>query len=216
VNEQVWWYLARASGIVAWAMLTASVIWGIVLATKAFPEHRRPLWLLAMHRWLAGLTVAFVAIHIAALVADSYITFDLADVTVPYASDWQPGAVALGILAMWLLVAVELTSLAKRRLSRKVWRWVHLTSYVTFWLTSLHAAFAGTDTSSRIYQVGAAASILAVVWALAYRITVRRSARRAARAGQRSPAGRTSSTRPQASAAEASSTEPVNASHAVR
>ena len=55
MNPQVWWYLTRASGIVAWLMLTASVIWGIVLSTKAFPEHRRPAWLLDLHRWLGGL-----------------------------------------------------------------------------------------------------------------------------------------------------------------
>ena len=54
MNPQIWWYLTRASGIVAWLMLTASVIWGIVLATKAFPEHRRPAWLLDLHRWLGG------------------------------------------------------------------------------------------------------------------------------------------------------------------
>ena len=54
MSEQVWWYLTRASGIVAWLMLTASVIWGIVLSTKAFPEQRRPAWLLDLHRWLGG------------------------------------------------------------------------------------------------------------------------------------------------------------------
>ena len=28
MNPQFWWYVARASGIVAWLMLTAPVIWG--------------------------------------------------------------------------------------------------------------------------------------------------------------------------------------------
>jgi cytochrome b len=71
MSPQFWWFLTRASGIVAWLMLTASIIWGIVLSTKAFPEQRRPAWLLDLHRWLGGLTVSFVAIHLAALVADS-------------------------------------------------------------------------------------------------------------------------------------------------
>ena len=119
MNEQVWWYLTRASGIVAWLMLTASVIWGIVLSTKAFPEHRRPAWLLDLHRWLGGLAVSFTAIHLGALVADSYVHFGLADLTVPFSSQWKPGAVALGVVAMWLLVAVEATSLAMKRLPRR-------------------------------------------------------------------------------------------------
>jgi DMSO/TMAO reductase YedYZ heme-binding membrane subunit len=174
MNPQFWWFLTRASGIVAWLMLTASVIWGIVLSTKAFPESRRPAWLLDLHRWLGGLTVAFVVIHLGALVADSYVQFDLVDLAVPFASAWKPLAVALGVVAMWLLVAVEATSLAMRRLPRKVWRWIHFSSYAVFLLASLHAAFAGSDRSAWLYQVTATASIIAVLWATIYRITHRR------------------------------------------
>ena len=177
MSPQFWWYLTRASGIVAWLMLTATVVWGVLLSTRAFPNQRRPAWLLALHRWLAGLTMSFLAIHLGALVADSYVSFDVADLTIPYASDWKPGAVALGVLSMWLLVAVQLTSLAMKRLPRPVWRGIHLTSYVAFWTTSMHAAFAGTDTSSWLYRVGAAVSIAAVVWALVYRLVARRPGR---------------------------------------
>ena len=178
MNPQVWWYVARASGIIAWLLLTASVIWGVLLSTDAFPTRRRPAWLLDLHRWLGGLTVAFVAAHLAALVADNYTHFDIADLAIPYASQWRPGAVALGVVATWCLVAVELTSLAMRRLPRKLWRGVHLTSYLVFWLASLHAAFAGTDTTNRLYQLTAAISIAAVAWALVYRLSNRRTDRR--------------------------------------
>jgi predicted ferric reductase len=178
MSSQIWWYVARASGIVAWLMLTASVLWGIVLSTKAFPEHRRPAWLLDLHRWLGGLTVGFVAIHLAALVADSYTTFTLADLAIPYASTWKPGAVALGVVAAWTLVVVEATSLAMKRLPRKVWHGIHLTSYLTFWLTTFHAAFAGTDRSQLLYQATAAASIAVVAWAIVYRVTHRKPNRR--------------------------------------
>jgi hypothetical protein len=37
MSEHVWWYAARASGIVAWLLLTGSVLWGIVLASDVFP-----------------------------------------------------------------------------------------------------------------------------------------------------------------------------------
>ena len=183
MNPQVWWYVARASGIIAWLLLTAAVTWGILLSTDAFPTRRRPAWLLDLHRWLGGLTVAFVAAHLAALVADSYAHFGLADLAIPYASQWRPGAVALGVVATWCLVAVELTSLAMRRLPRKVWRGVHLTSYVVFWLASLHAAFAGTDTTNPLYRVTATISIAAIVWAVVYRLASRRGDRRHAGAG---------------------------------
>jgi DMSO/TMAO reductase YedYZ heme-binding membrane subunit len=187
VNQQVWWYVTRSSGIVAWLALTASVLWGVMLSTKAFSTWRRPAWLLDMHRWLAGLTLAFVAVHIAALVADSYVEFDLLDVTVPFASDWKPLPVALGIMAMWLLVAIELTSLAMKRLPKRVWRGVHLASYLVFWLTSIHAALAGTDPAQRLYQATAVIMIGAVAWATTYRVLNRRSIARSRTRPDRDP-----------------------------
>lgn len=175
MNVQFWWYVTRASGIVAWLMLTASVLWGIVLSTKAFPRSRRPAWLLDLHRWLGGLTVCFVAIHIGALVADTFVHFGLADITVPFASAYKPGAVALGVIAMWLLVAVEVTSLAMRRLPRRTWRQIHLASYVVFWVTSLHGALAGTDRTKPLYEASALAAIGAVTIATIYRLNHRRT-----------------------------------------
>lgn len=189
MNPQLWWFLARSSGMIAWLMLTASVIWGVVLSTKAFPQHRRAAWLRDLHAWLGGLTVFFVALHVFALWADSYVQFDLADLVVPYAIDWKPGAVAMGIVAAWLLVAVQLTSLAMARLPRVVWRFIHFTSYATFWLTSLHAAYAGTDRVTGLYQLTAVASIIAVVWAMIYRVTHRRTPRPSPPADPSAPGG---------------------------
>lgn len=187
MNAHLWWYLTRASGLVAWVMLSASVIWGILLSTKAFPGRRSPLWITAMHRWLAGLTVSFTAIHLAALLADSTLDFRPVDLVVPFASEWRPAAVALGVFAVWLLAAVQLTSLAIRRLPRRWWRAIHLTSYAAFWSTSMHAALAGTDATSPAYRVGAAASIVAVAWALMYRLANRRAVRRAQRIASTRP-----------------------------
>lgn len=178
MNPQIWWFLARASGIVAWLMMTGSMACGIVLAAKAVSGRGRPAWVLAMHRWFGALTLAFLAVHIAALVADSYVTFGLADITVPFASDWRPNAVALGVISMWLLVVVEISSLAMRRLPRKLWRGVHLSSYAAFWATSMHGAFAGTDTTSWWYRITGAVAVVAVTAVLMYRIANRRAERR--------------------------------------
>ena len=107
----------------------------------------------------------------------------------PFASSWKPGAVALGVVAAWSLVAVELTSLAMRRLPRRIWRGIHLVSYLTFWLTSLHAALAGTDRTQGLYQATAAVSIALVAWAVIYRLT-HLTSRRPGPSGGRTPTGR--------------------------
>lgn len=170
MNEQIWWYTARASGIVAWGLLTAAVLWGIFLSTDLFPKRRRPAWLLDLHRWLGGLTLSFMGLHMLALVADSYVEFGVSTLLVPFASEWKPAPVALGVVAMWVLVAVEATSLAKRRLKKETWRRIHLVSYLAFWLGSLHGTLAGTDATHPMYLATSTLSVVAVVFALGYRV----------------------------------------------
>jgi methionine sulfoxide reductase heme-binding subunit len=169
---QVWWYVARSAGIVAYLTLTFSVLWGIALAAGASKGQRRAR-ALVLHRWLGGLAGFFLGGHLAALVADSSVSFGLTDLLVPFASTWNPLAVAVGIVALWLLVAVLGTSLAVRALSRRGWRRVHLLGYVVFWLTSVHGALAGTDSSRPVYMAAAVLAILAFVGATGYRIVAR-------------------------------------------
>lgn len=170
MSGEMWWYLSRASGIIAWLMLTATVLWGIASSADLFARRRRVAWLVDLHRWLGGLTVAFVALHLVALVADSYVHFGLTDLFVPFASDWKPLPVALGVVALWGLVAVEATSLVMRRLRRRTWHAIHLTGYAVFVLGSFHGITAGTDATQPMYVATTAASMLAVGWASIRRI----------------------------------------------
>lgn len=150
MNGHFWWYLARASGLVAWALLSASVIWGLLLSTRITQGRPRPAWLLDLHRFLAGAAVTFTALHLVGLVADSYVHFGVVQLLVPFASSWKPGAVALGVVALYLLVAVEATSLLMRHLPRRLWRAVHGTSFVLFWLATFHLLLAGTDSGNTL------------------------------------------------------------------
>ena len=176
MSPQIWWYVARASGVVGWLLLTASVLWGILMPAK-LTMKQRPAWMLDLHRGLAGLTIGFVAIHLVALVADSYVEFTVADLVIPFASDWKPIPVALGVLAAWLLVIVQATSLAMKRLPRRTWHRIHMASYLSFFLTSLHGTFAGTDASSPLYQATSLAALAAVIFATIFRILTRRRPR---------------------------------------
>jgi methionine sulfoxide reductase heme-binding subunit len=154
MNKQVWWYIARSGGIVAWALLAASVLWGLALSTKVLRGRPRPNWILDLHRFLGGLALIFTGIHVAALVGDSFVHFGLAEVLVPFASNWHPVAVAWGVIALYLLIAVELTSLARKRISKRTWRLTHYLSFPLFLLTTVHALSAGTDRSTLLLRWG--------------------------------------------------------------
>jgi hypothetical protein len=181
MNEQLWWYAARASGLVGWALCTLAVLWGLALSTRLLGKRPAPAWLLDLHRFLGALATIFVGVHVAALVADSYAHFGLADVLVPMASSWRPGPVAWGIAAFYLLVAVELTSLARRRLTVRLWRLAHITSVPLWAVSTVHLLTAGTDARNPAVQWAALAATGAVLFFTIVRVLSPRSAARAPR-----------------------------------
>jgi len=149
VSGGLTWYLARSLGIVAYALLTASMLWGLWLSTRT-PARQGRAWLLDVHKVLGGLGVLFVLGHLGALVADSYIDFGVVDLLVPFASGWQPRAVAWGVLALYLLAAVEVTSLLRRTLTRRSWRKIHLAAFAAYLMATAHFLTAGTDAGGRL------------------------------------------------------------------
>jgi hypothetical protein len=82
-----WWYVARASGLVAWGLLTSSVAWGVLLSTKLLGRRPTPAWILDLHRFLGGAAIVFTGVHLLAILVDSYVYFDLVAILVPFASD---------------------------------------------------------------------------------------------------------------------------------
>lgn len=170
LHPQVWWFVTRATGIVAWAVLSASVLLGLFLSTRVLGTRPTPGWLQDLHRGTAGLGIGFTAAHMAALVADSYVHFDVVDLLVPMASSWRPVAVALGVVAMWLLVVVEATSLARRRFGHRRWRRVHMLSFVLWVAATAHFVLAGTDVAAPWMFPVVVATVLTVVAATLVRV----------------------------------------------
>jgi sulfoxide reductase heme-binding subunit YedZ len=157
------WYVTRASGVVAYAVLAASVAFGVVMAGRMHGKRPSRPWVLDVHRMLGGLAVLLVGVHIGALLLDSFVSFDVVEVLVPFASTWSPAAVAAGVVAFWMLAAVEVTSLLRNRIPNRVWRRVHMLSFAVFVLASAHFIAAGTDATSPIAIIGLLAVISTVV-----------------------------------------------------
>lgn len=167
-STQLWWFIARASGIVAWGLLAASVLWGLALTTKILGPRPRANWLLDLHRFLGGLAVVFTAIHLLSLALDSYMHFGLTEMLVPLTSEYRPAAVAWGVVGMYLLIAIELTSVLRARIPRRVWRHAHLLGVPLFAVASVHGLTAGTDTTGApLFAAMVAIDIVVVALTLA-------------------------------------------------
>ncbi len=181
MSAQLTWHVARASGMVALVLSALSVVWGLLLSTRVGSPRLRAPSLLSLHRFLGLLTVSFVAVHLVALGVDRYVPFGLTELLVPFASTWKPAEVALGVVALYLLLAVQLTSMLRRRIPPRVWLVVHQGGFLAYWLGALHAFSAGTDASNRLWQLAVLACSVVIVSLSAYRWLLGRRLRRATR-----------------------------------
>ncbi|MDQ6726189.1 MAG: ferric reductase-like transmembrane domain-containing protein [Actinomycetota bacterium] len=168
--DKLWWYTARASGLVAWALLAAGVIWGLLLSGKIVRSRPRPAWVVDLHRFLGAAGLVFVGIHVTTIMLDSYVDFSPLQVLVPLASSWHPVAVAWGIVAAYLMVAVEVTSLLRARLSVRAWRMTHFLSFPVYVSATTHLLSAGTDRHSVVVRVAVLAVTVAVAILAAVRV----------------------------------------------
>jgi DMSO/TMAO reductase YedYZ heme-binding membrane subunit len=168
--SKVWWYVARSAGIVGWGLSVMAVVWGLALSTRALGRRPPAPWLLDVHRFLGALTVVFVGVHLVGLAFDPWASFGLAELFVPMASSWKPAAVAWGVVAVYLLVAIEVTSLLRARLPLRLWRSVHLTSYVLYATATVHLLLSGTDRHNPFMLAAVVLSVGTVVFFSAYRL----------------------------------------------
>jgi methionine sulfoxide reductase heme-binding subunit len=141
------WYVTRATGLVSLVLLTASVLLGLLTARR-FSSRRWPRFLTqGMHRNVSLLVLVFLVMHIASTVLDSYTSISLAAAFVPFASSYKPLWLSLGAVALDLLVALVVTSLARGRLGYRAWRRVHWLAYACWPVAVAHGLGIGTDRS---------------------------------------------------------------------
>jgi methionine sulfoxide reductase heme-binding subunit len=146
------WYVTRAAAVSAYVTLSATVILGLLrsLARVSRLRNSRALWLLdELHPYLAVLTVAFVVFHLLSLIFDPLIPFSLLNLALPLDQPYRPLPVDLGVLALYGLLVVWLSSWMKRRIAYASWRTLHYTSFIAFLLVTLHGVFAGSDSGER-------------------------------------------------------------------
>ena len=167
------WYAARAAGVVAYTLLTTSVLLGTLLSGRARSRTWPAFAVADVHRFVALLTGWFVALHVVTVLLDSVVPFSLAQVLVPDAASYRPFWVGLGTVAAELLLAIALTNLYRKELGFRLWRRAH---YLTFgvWLAgAAHGIGAGTDASAPwlrlLYVVSVGGVAAAVAWRVARR-----------------------------------------------
>jgi sulfoxide reductase heme-binding subunit YedZ len=141
------WIVLRAAGIGAYLMLFLSVAWGLLATTSLVTKRVAKPTSTLFHQFVATVGLALLGVHLGGLLIDTFVPFGVPDLLVPMASEFRPVATAFGVVAMYLMVAVMVSSWTKRRVGITWWRRLHLLAIPTFILSMVHGVFAGTDTS---------------------------------------------------------------------
>jgi sulfoxide reductase heme-binding subunit YedZ len=155
------WLASRSFALVAFALLTAVTVLGLLSALKvAGPgtaARLRP-W----HERLALTGLACIALHGLLLLGDGWLNPGPIGVVVPFAMDYRPLWTGLGIIGAYVIAGVSLTFYARRRIGARRWRSLHRLAPIGFLLAAVHAAGAGSDTRS-IWVLSALAGSAAAV-----------------------------------------------------
>jgi len=167
-SDPTFWIEARASGMLAFALLTLSVVAGLVLKSRPFGKALKPATVTDTHRFLALLCLGATAIHGAALMLDSTIQIGIAGLLVPGFVPYRPLWVGVGVVAAELLVLVYASFSQRKRIGAKNWRRLHWATYGIFAAMVVHGVMAGTDTTQPwalgMYLGATGAVVMATVW----------------------------------------------------
>ena len=169
-SHTVLWYASRATGVVALLLMTAVLLLGLLVTRQGRLPGLPRFAVTGLHRNLSLVAVVFVVLHVLTAVLDSYVHIPLVSAVVPLASSYERLALGLGAVSLDIMIAVIVTSLLRRHLSRRLWRAVHLLAYVSWPVAWLHSITSSTDLRHGwlfLTAVGCALLVvIAVIWRL--------------------------------------------------
>jgi sulfoxide reductase heme-binding subunit YedZ len=169
------WIVARAAGLVAFALLTLSVWLGLGMSTRVLgPKRQKSLF--GWHRTLVWTGLSMLALHVGAVLLDPVLHLGLAAATVPFAATWRPAAIAAGVVAGWLSLMLAVSFRLRKWIGPRGWRRLHYASFAAFGLAVAHALTAGTDLMGVRGLIVAAVALAPVLWLSFARLLLPRTA----------------------------------------
>jgi sulfoxide reductase heme-binding subunit YedZ len=168
--SHAFWITSRAAGVVALLASSGAVTAGLLMSGRFV---RRSLDLRATHEALALATLIALAVHAFVLLGDGFLSPSLADITIPFASDFQRWWMAAGITGGWMMAILGLSYYWRARIGVKRWRTLHRFTALAWLLGVVHALGQGTDADTPWLIVSLAAVALPALGLLTMRLMPR-------------------------------------------
>jgi predicted ferric reductase len=147
--QTVTWDVARAGGFTAYVLLALAVAVGLALSTQLQSPSRWPRLLNSeLHNFLTLLSTIFLVVHVLAVWVDPFTTFGWKEIFIPLASHYRPEWMALGIVGLYLGIAIGISTWLRPRIGYTWWRRLHVLTLGVFALATLHGIGTGSDTQT--------------------------------------------------------------------
>lgn len=169
------WFLSRAPGIAAFVALSASIVLGLMVTTKAAEPKVPRAFSFEIHGFLSMLSLTLVGVHGGALLFDSWFQFTPLHLVVPLIAPYAALWTGLGVVAMWRMAIVSGSFWMTRRIGYRNWRRLHYVSFFVHIVSFVHGVTAGTDTAAPLVYGMYALSGTTVAMLFVLRLTLSRS-----------------------------------------
>lgn len=167
-TDPTFWIVARAGGLTAYALLTCTVLLGLVFRSRPFGPRPRATTMLDVHRFAALLALSALVVHGVGLVYDTSVRIDLLGLLVPGRITYRPLWTGAGVVAAELMLAIIVSFSVRRFIGVRNWRRLHWLTYALFVAATAHGLFSGTDSrrpwAQVLYLSAIGAVSLAVTW----------------------------------------------------
>lgn len=172
-DPKFYWYLSRASAMVAFGLLWVSMASGLIITNKMARIWPGAFTAFDLHQFTSLLGLAFAVFHGLILLGNAFVPYSLVQIVVPFGNDaYRQLWVGIGQVAIYLSALVSFTFYVRKRIGTRAWRVIHMFSYGVFALALLHGMLAGTDSGNEWISEMYWFSAISLVGLTVYRVWV--------------------------------------------
>ncbi len=144
-SQQLWWFVTRSAGIIAYLLLWFSTVWGLAVPSRIISPVLDQAYTFDFHQFISLLSIGFALLHIIVLTLDRYLPYSTLQILIPFLSPYRPFWVGIGVISFYIIVLVTVTFYLRTRIGMSTFRAIHVLSLVGYLGITLHGLYSGTD-----------------------------------------------------------------------
>jgi predicted ferric reductase len=167
-SVQLWWYVTRSAGVMAYLLLWFSTVWGLAVPSKLLNPVLEGGYTFDFHQFISLLSIGFALLHILVLTIDRYLPYSTWQILIPFLSPYRPLWVGIGVISFYIIILVTVTFYIRSRIGMSAFRAIHISSLLAYLGITLHGFYSGTDSPLLSMQLMYRGTALVIVFLTVY------------------------------------------------